>query len=141
MGKNEIIRLLHLKPLEPEGGFFRETLRSDVQIDAQNIRSDYDGKRSLFTAIYYLITGDDKSLPHIVRSDEIWFFHIGDPILLEISSSDGEIRKITLGSDIAAGQHLHAHIPAGWMQSAKLATIENGFAGGGLHRQKCQRGA
>ncbi len=128
MKPDEIIKALRLKPLEPEGGFFREIFRSDVQIDAGKIRDEYGGKRSLFTAIYYLITDDKESAPHIVRSDEIWFFHIGDPILLKIISPDGEMCKITLGSDISNGQQFQAHIPAGWTQSAKLATVKTGFA-------------
>ena len=125
----EIIGALGLQPLEPEGGYFRETTRSPSEINCAQIRAGYDDKRSLFTVIYYLLTANECSKPHRLRSDEIWFFHLGASLELTLTSPDGEAQKIILGNDVENGQALHVHIPAGWTQSAKLlCNDEDAFA-------------
>ncbi|MCD6418569.1 cupin domain-containing protein [bacterium] len=128
MEARDIIKKLRLKPLEPEGGYFREIFRSKIEIDARQIRPEYDGMRALFTVIHYLITEDTSSAPHRLLSDEIWFFHTGDPVELLIVSPQNETRKIILGEDILDGQKFQAHIPAGWTQSARLFAVKRGFA-------------
>ena len=128
MTAKELISLLGLKPLEREGGFFSETIRSPININAGEIRTGYNGERSLFTAIYYLLTDDDFSAPHKINSDEMWFFHFGDPIELTLMSPEGILEKRILGNDIQSGYRPQVHIPANSVQSAKLLAGEHKFA-------------
>ncbi len=110
----ELIRALDLQP-HPEGGWYRETWRSTVEFNPEG----YDGPRSSATAIYFLLLPGEQSAPHTVRSDEIWLWHRGGPLLLNI---DGE--EITLGPDVEHGQLPQAVVPGGVSQSARPATDE-----------------
>jgi predicted cupin superfamily sugar epimerase len=66
----DVIGTLDLVP-HREGGYFRETYRSDVSV------STVHGKRSSSTACMYLLTGKEPSRFHRLRSDEVWFYHAG----------------------------------------------------------------
>ncbi len=59
--------------LEPhrEGGYFRETYRSPIEVNTRN------GRRPLMTSILYLLTTDAPSRFHRLRSDELWLYHAG----------------------------------------------------------------
>ncbi|MBF6173118.1 cupin domain-containing protein [Nocardia blacklockiae] len=103
---------LDLQP-HPEGGWFRETWRSPVEFAPDG----YDGPRSAATAIHFLLLPGEKSAPHTVRSDELWLWHRGGPLLLDIGGEE-----ILLGPDIEHGQLLQAVVPGGVSQSARPAT-------------------
>src|ERR1039457_3515069 len=60
----------------PEGGWFRETWRSPVSFSPEG----YRGPRSAATAIYFLLHPGEQSRWHVVRSDELWFWHSGGPL-------------------------------------------------------------
>ncbi len=128
MTAKEVIKLLNLAPLEPEGGFFRETFRHSVHIDADKIRPGYNGKRTLFTVIYYLLTPDTHSAPHRLRSDEVWFFHMGDPVELTLEYPDGRKEVKILGNRLEKDETPQAIIPAGTVQSARMAENNYGFS-------------
>ena len=128
MTAKEIIEKLGLVPLEPEGGFFREAFRHSVYIDPSQIRPGYEGKRSLFTVIYYLLTPETNSAPHRLRSDEMWFFHLGDPTELTLEYPDGKKETKILGNRIDRGETPQVIIPAGTVQSAKMAENNHGFS-------------
>ena len=81
----------------PEGGFFKETYRSEEAISAEALPARFKGKRSISTSIYYLIGEGDFSAFHKILSDEIWHFYAGQPLQLLIIKSDGELQEITLG--------------------------------------------
>lgn len=87
------IENLGLKPLEMEGGWYREMYRSSM-MSAQG--------RSLGTAIYYFLQNGDKSLFHRLDVDEVYFFLDGDPVEVFILSEDG-LRVQVLGPDPARG--------------------------------------
>ena len=65
----------------PEGGYFKETYRSDKTII---LASEIDGERSISTSIYYLLDGTQFSAFHKLISDEIWHFYIGSSVTLYI---------------------------------------------------------
>jgi len=60
----EIIKLLDLKPLPNEGGFYKETYRCDEKIKEENLPSRYTSERNFGTAIFYLLTPDTCSKLH-----------------------------------------------------------------------------
>ena len=104
-----VIRLLDLKP-HPEGGHFRETFRDARQVD---------GERAASTAIYFLLARGERSHWHRVDAVEIWHWHAGAPLALEISQSEGRIERVTLGGDLAAGERPQAVVPAHAWQAAQ----------------------
>lgn len=107
---------LDLAP-HPEGGWFRETWRSAVSFSP----AGYDGPRSAATAIYFLLHPGEESRWHVVRSDELWFWHRGGPLELRLGGTGGEPvpgRVVLLGGDVDMGHHPQARVPGGVWQSA-----------------------
>jgi predicted cupin superfamily sugar epimerase len=100
----DIIRLLDLQP-HPEGGHYRETFRDPRTVEG----------RSVGTAIYFLLAAGERSHWHRVDAAEIWHFHAGAPLALEIEGQG----VVTLGVDLAAGQRPQAVVPTGAWQAAR----------------------
>jgi predicted cupin superfamily sugar epimerase len=106
----DVIRLLDLKP-HPEGGHFRETFR-----DARTLA---DG-RAASTAIYFLLARGERSHWHRVDATEVWHWHAGAALVLEIAAGErGPVERIALGGDLAAGERPQAVVPAGAWQAAE----------------------
>ena len=115
--------LLDLRP-HPEGGWFRETWRSDVSVRPEG----YGGPRAAATAIYFVLHAGEESRWHTVRSAELWLWHRGGPLTLRLGG-DGdrpmpEPESVTLGADVASGQHPQALVPPGVWQAAAPAGDE-----------------
>ena len=53
-----------------------------------------------------------QSAWHTVRSAELWFYHRGGPLLLEVGAEQDTATTHLLGSDIAAGEQAAAGGPA-----------------------------
>jgi len=106
------IELLGLRP-HPEGGFYREVYRSGETISPAGLPPRFPGPRSLATSIYYLLAADEISAVHRLRSDEIWNFYEGSPLVLVILRDPSEAEEIRLGRGAARGEVLQAVVPAG----------------------------
>jgi predicted cupin superfamily sugar epimerase len=104
------ISALGLAP-HPEGGFYRETFRAPLAVDAPQ------GRRSASTAIYFLLPGGAFSALHRVRSDEVWHHYDGDPLELHTLDDAGRHEKVVLGRDIAGGQRPQHVVAAGVYQA------------------------
>jgi predicted cupin superfamily sugar epimerase len=113
MNHKDIIEELQLQP-HPEGGFYAETYRSSAFTLNQN-----GEKRNLSTAIYFLLHDTNKSNFHRIQSDELWFFHQGEPIEI-VTIQDGKARSIILGNAIEKGELPQATIPANTWFGSKL---------------------
>ena len=105
----------------PEGGYFRETYRSREGMAAAALPARYGGARSFATSIYFLLTGDDFSALHRIRSDELWHFHTGSPLTVQMISPDGGYGELRLGSDPARGEAFQGMVPAGTWFGASVA--------------------
>ena len=106
----DIIRLLDLKP-HPEGGHYCQTFRDPRTID---------GKRAASTAIYFLLARGERSHWHRVDAVEVWHYHAGAPLALEIAATArGPVERITLGGDLAAGERPQAVVPTHAWQAAQ----------------------
>lgn len=114
--KNE----LGLEPLPQEGGFYRETYRSELKLPADVLPSLYQSPRSASTAIYYLLTPDTCSALHKLPGDEVYHFYLGDPVELLQLYPDGTGEVIVLGERIFDGMKLQAVVPGGTYQGARL---------------------
>ena len=113
MNYKDIIEVLQLQA-HPEGGFYAETYRSSAFTLNQN-----GEKRNLSTAIYFLLHDTNKSNFHRIQSDELWFFHQGEPIEI-VTIQDGKARSIILGNAIEKGELPQATIPANTWFGSKL---------------------
>jgi predicted cupin superfamily sugar epimerase len=116
----QVKSLLRLRPLEPEGGYFAETYRSDLKIPADALPEHYRNARTLATAIYYLLTPDGFSSLHRLPADEVYHFYLGDPVELLMIMPDGSSITRTLGPNIAANMELQITVPRGIWQGSKL---------------------
>ena len=94
----KIIDNLNLLP-HPEGGFYRETYRSDGLIDGHHLSNDFSGERNYCTAIYFLLTSSTFSAFHRINQDEIWHFYKGSPIKLHIISAEGKYSNAIIGNN------------------------------------------
>jgi predicted cupin superfamily sugar epimerase len=104
----------------PEGGWFRETWRSDLEIRPPG----YDGVRSAATAIYFALHPGENSRWHTVRSAELWLWHRGGPLTLRLGGSGKNPTAptaIRLGGDVEAGEVPQALVPPGVWQAAAPA--------------------
>lgn len=119
MTAEEIIKLLHLEPHPVEGGFFRETYRSQAKLPAE-VLPDHGCERSLSTAIYYLLTPKTVSALHRLPGDEVFHFYLGDPVTMLQLWPDGSVKTITIGNDLAKGHVPQLVVPAGVWQGSVL---------------------
>lgn len=102
----------------PEGGYYRETYRSELSIPREALPPEFNGPRLVSTAIYFLLDGKDFSAFHRLRSDELWHFYSGSPITVHVIEPDGGYSEIQLGNDPDAGAVLQAVVKAGrWFAS------------------------
>ena len=109
MTAEEIVSALKLQP-HPEGGHFVETFRDAPGPDG----------RARSTAIYFLLRRGERSHWHRVDAVEIWHFHAGSPLKLQIAGKPGAaVNTIALGPDIAAGQRPQGIVPAHHWQAAE----------------------
>jgi len=120
MNAETLIQLLELKPLPFEGGYYRETYRSAETIPAAALPPHYTHDKHYCTAIYYLLTPDTFSALHRLPTDEIFHFHLGDPVTMLHLHPDGRGETLTLGPDIARGQRLQAVAPKNVWQGTFL---------------------
>jgi predicted cupin superfamily sugar epimerase len=103
---DEIKTLLQLAPHPIEGGYFRIELAR--------------GNRPAGTAIYYLLEPGTFSEMHVLSSDEMFHFYLGDPVEMLQLYPDGRSAVFTLGQDLASGQHVQLVVAAGVWQGTRL---------------------
>ncbi|HWY04431.1 MAG TPA: cupin domain-containing protein [Candidatus Acidoferrum sp.] len=111
------IQKLQLEP-HPEGGYFRQSYRSEVVIAREALPAGFSGARAVSTAIYFLLEEKNFSAFHRLRSDELWHFYAGEPLMVHGIEPEGKYFRILLGREPEAGQILQAVVRAGsWFAS------------------------
>jgi predicted cupin superfamily sugar epimerase len=113
------IKRLNLLP-HPEGGYYKEIFRSEQNI----VRKSETSFKQACTSIYYLLEGTDYSGFHRLASDEIWYFHKGNPLNIHVIDKQGVYSKPEL-SDTADGS-LSVVVPAGLWFAAEIPA-KSGF--------------
>lgn len=124
--KKLLIEKLNLLP-HPEGGYFSETYRSKEIIKKANLPARYNGDRNLCTSIYFLLDDNNFSAFHRLKTDEVWYFHYGNSLLLNTIDEHGNLSQIILGPDFQSGQKFRHTVPAGHWMSASVLN-EQGFS-------------
>ena len=108
---------LQLEP-HPEGGYFRQTYRSAWMIAREALPPGFGAPRAASTAIYFLLEGKNFSAFHRLRSDEMWHFYAGSPLLIHVIEPGGEHGTIFLGTNPEVEQVPQAVVRAGcWFAS------------------------
>jgi len=113
----KIVTDLELLP-HPEGGFYKETYRSEEKIDSLN--------RELVTSIYFLLTSENVSRFHRIKSDEQWFFHAGSPLIVHTLGENGHEQTL-IGSAFSKGEKLHFVVPKNTIFGSSVL-YENSFS-------------
>lgn len=116
--RNYWIETLELKA-HPEGGFYKETYRSNEVVLNRN-----GDKRPASTGIYFLITQEVFSAFHKIESDEMWHYHAGAALEVVMINDQGEIEVLKVGPDIENGEQLQAVVPAGFWFGSRV--VEGG---------------
>lgn len=112
----EWIKALDLEA-HPEGGFYIQTDKSKDFFEKKG------QKLPLYTNIYFLLTPESPSHFHQLVSDELWFYHAGNPLTVHSLNPDGSYSKAILG--LEEGQLLHHTVPAGVIFGS---SVEQGYA-------------
>jgi predicted cupin superfamily sugar epimerase len=98
---------LDLAP-HPEGGWYRQTWRSPIDVTLP------DGRvRPTATLIYFLLPAGESSAWHKVASDELWMAHTG-AVTLELGG-DGATPEVASRAVVDAGRP-QALVPGGVWQ-------------------------
>ncbi|MEM6523184.1 MAG: cupin domain-containing protein [Bacteroidota bacterium] len=119
---SEYVNQLNLQP-HPEGGFYRETYRSENLIHA----AGFEKQRNVSTGIYYLLETGSFSAFHRIKSDEMWHFYDGTGLSVYFIDERGDLEVIRLGRNIGAGEQLQGVVPAGRWFASRVES-EDGFA-------------
>ena len=111
------IHKLQLEP-HPEGGYFRQTYKAGLTLEASALPFSFSGPRVASTAIYFLLEGENFSAFHRLRSDEMWHFYAGSTLKIHVIGPEGEYSSILLGRDAERGEVFQAVVKAGcWFAS------------------------
>ena len=116
----QIIKQLHMEKIPAEGAWFAATYRSEDSLSANALPKRYGGvARTAGSAIYALVTREDFSAMHRLRTDEIWHYYAGDALELLLLYPDGHGDTVVLGPDVLHGQRPQVVVKAGVWQGAK----------------------
>jgi predicted cupin superfamily sugar epimerase len=123
MTPEDLIAHYALQPIPREGGRFRQTWAGPERGDG----------RPEGTAIVALLTTepDDYSALHRLPGDEIWHYHLGDPLRMLLLAPDGSSRVVVLGPRVLDGQHVQYVVPAGTWMGARVLDGEGDGGGEG----------
>jgi len=105
----------------PEGGYYREIYRSEESIATENLPQRFSGgERSLSTAIYFLLSGEDFSALHRIKSDEVWHFYAGGTLLIHVLDQSGQYTRHRMGNACDGDVYFQVVVRAGCWFGASL---------------------
>ena len=104
----------------PEGGYFKEVYRAVEIIPKHGLHERYSGERNHATSIYFLLTSNEFSAFHRIKSDEIWHFYAGSYITIHMIDENGKYSALKLGSNPENGEVFQYTIPHGTWFAASV---------------------
>ena len=119
------IRKLDMLPLPEEGGWYRETYRSDEFIPKHCLPERFSDRRTFATSIYYLLKSDEFSAFHRINQEEIWHFYMGSSLRLHIIDKIGNYSTAVMGPDIDNGAHFQFTINRGDLFAAEVIEADH----------------
>ena len=119
----------HLKlSKHPEGGYYRETYRSSSSCTPAG-ECSLEGKRAWATSIFYLLKHAQRSRLHRIHSDELWFYHAGNPLTVHVFPEQDKPSNFTLGLSAERGEVLQEAVPAGsWFGALPNSHEKEGYS-------------
>lgn len=127
LSAEQVIEKLGLIPHPEEGGYFRETYRSDERLPKKVLPARYISGRTFGTCIYYLLTPETFSAMHLLESDEIFHFYMGSPVSMLQLMPDGSGKVVVIGTDLGRGESPQVIVRAGVWQGSRLL-LDTGYA-------------
>jgi len=116
---NRWIKYLNLQP-HPEGGWYKESYRSEEIIKKENLPQGFHGDCNISTSIYYLLESPDFSAFHRIKSDEIWHFYAGDVLTIYVIDAEGNLSELLLGNNSWKDEFPQHVVPKGSWFAAKV---------------------
>lgn len=95
----------------PEGGYFKETYRSNEILSVKSLPARYPSFRPYSTSIFFLLDSNEFSAFHRIKSDEIWHFHQGSTVTIYLINGSGKLFELNLGNNPDKSEHLQIAIP------------------------------
>jgi len=120
---NEVEALVDHYNMEahPEGGWYREIYRSDLSVIVDS------NERQILTSIYFLLTDQNVSKFHSIKSDELWYYHSGSALTVHCITPNGVYNQLKIGPNYQNGEQFQALVPKGTI-FASTVDIPNGFS-------------
>ena len=109
----------------PEGGYYKESYRSDEVIPGHSLPERFSGERHHSTAIHYLLKNNECSKFHRIKSDEMWHYYDGRELIIFSIDEKGALSENKLGLDLSKGELPQVLIKAGHWFGAKLANADS----------------
>jgi predicted cupin superfamily sugar epimerase len=114
----------------PEGGWYKETYRSNELIASNALPKRFVEERSISTAIYFLLEQGNFSAFHRIKSDECWHFYAGQTLQIYVLNNDGELEIINLGNNSVEEERFQFVVPANcWFASIPAEKTDFSFVG------------
>ncbi|MCR1950921.1 cupin domain-containing protein [Clostridium sp. DSM 100503] len=89
-----------------EGGYFKESFLSE-----EKVREN----KNLWSSIYFLLRTGEVSNFHMLKSDELWYYHDGEALTIYMISQNGELITKQLGVNIENGEVPQVLVPKGYI--------------------------
>jgi predicted cupin superfamily sugar epimerase len=119
-----LVKELDLLP-HPEGGYYKETYRSEGTIAQACLSSDFSGERNMATGIYFLIEKENFSALHKIKSDETWHFYYGDALEVIEINEQGDLIITKIGSNILKGETFQYTVKANTWFGSRVSANGN----------------
>ena len=123
-----LLRVWSLSAIQKEAGFERP-IAPAKRVPAEALPERFTGSRAFSTAICFLLEAGDISALHRIKSDEMWHFYAGSPLLIHIIFPVGHYQALHLGPDSVSGERYQAVVPAGCWFGAELTGAQFALAG------------
>lgn len=119
-----LVKELNLLP-HPEGGYYKETYRSEAIISEACLSPDFSGGRNMATGIYFLIEKGNFSALHKIKSDETWHFYYGDALEVIEINEKGNLTITKIGSNLSKGETFQYTVKANTWFGSRVSEAGN----------------
>ena len=119
-----------------EGGFYRKVYHSALSLKKEQLPAGFSADLPICTHIYFLLDKEGFSAIHRIKSDELWHFYAGDPLIIYEIDAGGHLIEHCLGSDgeqknhfswIRSGSWFGARVKEGGNYALVGCTVSPGF--------------
>jgi hypothetical protein len=103
----------------PEGGYYHSSYKSSQTMFRHDIAGVSSSERNLWSSIYLLLTEEDFTSFHRVRSEEVWYYHHGSSVKIYMISPEGDLTTAKLGLDLDQNEKMQVLIPKNYIIAAE----------------------